>query len=99
MRQYAVFDNPRESSRDFAPYLVVLQSHYVELDSVVVAPLVNDKIASGIDIGVEFNGEPLIAALTELATVARASLRRQRGDLETYEYEIQRGLNRLFTGF
>ncbi len=99
MRQFEVYANPSATSSAFATYVVVLQSHYVELKSVVVAPLVTDKLATSVEIAVTFQGRALVMALTELGSIRSASLRRPLGDLLSYDYEIHRALDRLFRGF
>ncbi len=99
MRQFEVYANPSSASAAFAPYVVVLQSHYIELKSVVVAPLVTDKLATSVEIAIAFDGRSLVIALTELGSIWAASLRDPLGDLLSYEYEIRRALDRLFSGF
>ncbi|HLY78219.1 MAG TPA: CcdB family protein [Caulobacteraceae bacterium] len=99
MRQFEVYANPSAASVAFAPYVVVLQSHYIELKSVVVAPLVTDKLATSVEIAIAFEGSPLVLALTELGSIWSASLRDPLGDLVSYEYDIRRALDRLFSGF
>ena len=99
MRQYDVYANPSAASRAFAPFIVILQSHYIELDTVVVAPLVTDKVASPIEIGVTFDGRHLVMALTELGSVRKAPFQNPVGSLLDHDYEIQRALGRLFSGF
>ena len=69
MKQFSVFRNPSETSRGFAPFIVVLQSHHLSLDTVLVAPLVNDKRATSIEIGVIIEGRLLVVALTEIGSV------------------------------
>jgi hypothetical protein len=73
VRQFEVYANPSASSRDFAPYIVVLQSHYLPLDSVIVAPLVSDKLASSIDLGIAFDGASLVLAITEMGAANRSA--------------------------
>ena len=99
MRQFEVYANPSSASVAFAPYVVVLQSHYIDLKSVVVAPLVTDKLATSVEIAITFDGQSLVLALTELGSIWAASLRDPLGDLVTYDYEIRRALDRLFSGF
>ena len=99
MRQFDVFRNPSGSSRSFAPYVVALQSHYLILDTVLVAPLVDDKRATSVEIEVSFEGQLLVVALTEMGSVRVASLSEAVGNLADNEDGIRRGLDRLFTGF
>jgi toxin CcdB len=98
------FDVVRNSapSRRFAPYIVILQSHWLEpLQTVVVAPLVNDasRVLGHPDIPVDFEGETFVLAVSELAAVQRRLLRERVGSLYDLEDQIRRALDRLFTGF
>lgn len=102
MRQFDVYPNPSSAARAFAPFVVVLQSHHLRgVDTVVVAPLVNDAQPelTALDVPVEFNGVELAAAIAEIGSVERSALRRRAGDLAAYEDAIRRALDRLFTGF
>jgi len=102
LRQFDVYPNPSTAARPFAPYVVVLQSQYLSgLDTVVVAPLVNDAEPelAPLDVPVDFSGEKFALAVAELGGVERSALRRRSGDLVAYEDAIRRALDRLFTGF
>jgi toxin CcdB len=65
----------------------------------VVAPLVTDKLATSVEISISFESRAFVLALTELGSIWAASLRDPVGDLLSYEYEIRRALDRLFSGF
>ncbi|WP_337188221.1 CcdB family protein [Phenylobacterium sp.] len=103
MRQFDVYESPTEASRRIAPFLVVLQSHFLEgLPTVIVAPLLRRAerpryLAVGLD--VEFADEELVLSVAEMLAVDRGVLRRRRGDLRMREDEIRRALDRVFTGF
>ena len=97
--QFDVVANPDGRSQTFAPFLVILQSRFVDLDTVVVAPAVRDKPPNGVDPAVTIEGEDLTLAVTELAAVERRALRRPVASLSDREDEIRRALDRLFTGF
>ncbi|HUZ12708.1 MAG TPA: CcdB family protein [Caulobacteraceae bacterium] len=99
MRQFDIYDNPSAASATFAPYVLVLQSHYIELKSVVAAPLVTDKLPTDVEISLTFEGKALVLALTELGSIPVARLRRPLGNLLSKDYEIHRALDRLFKGF
>lgn len=77
----------------------MIQSHFVELDVVLVAPLATDKAANEIDVGVDHAGDAFILALSELGSVRRQILGRTVGSLAHHEDTIRRALERLFTGF
>jgi toxin CcdB len=102
LRQFDVLENPLTKSREYAPYLVVLQSHHLEaLDSVVLAPVVRDarRPVSPLDVPVIVNGETLTLAIAELASAHRATFGPSKASLIGQEDEIRRALDRLFTGF
>ena len=99
LRQFDVFRNPSPASRRFAPFVSMIQSHFVELDVVLVAPLATDKAANGIDVGVDHGGEGFVLALSELGSVPLRTLGRVIGNLAHHEDTIRRALDRLFSGF
>ncbi len=66
MRQFDVYPNLSKGSRAFAPFVVVPQTHYLTLDTVVAAPLVNDKQATSVEIAVQIKGQSLVVAITEM---------------------------------
>jgi toxin CcdB len=102
VRQFDVYANPSQISADYAPYLVILQSHYFErLETVVIAPLIRDagRPFTVLDINVSFEGERLLVAVAELGAIDARTLGRAKGSLATDEDSIRRGLERLFTGF
>lgn len=102
MRQFDIYANPSAASAEFAPFVAILQSHHLrEIRTVVVAPLVTDAqpALTPLDVPVEVDGTTLTVAIAEMGVVERGALRRRKGDLLAYEYEIRRALDRLFTGF
>lgn len=102
MRQFDVHRNPSTSARAFAPYLVVLSSHHlVDIDDVIVAPLINDAglVLGELEIEVDLDSERLVLTISELSTMERRRLGRAISSLLSHEYDIRRALDRLFTGF
>lgn len=103
IRQFDVFPNPSGKSRNSIPYVVCLQSHFLDsLDTVIVAPLMRFPAGAKpneVMVEVEFSGERLMADLSSLTGFHRALLKRVEGDLLDHEYDIRRALDRLFTGF
>ena len=100
MRQFDVCPNPSGATRAYAPYVVVLQSHYLDLETIAIAPLVTDaRPLEPIDLAVELNGEPFVLAISEIGSVSRTRLKRRLGSLTEYEDDIRRALERLFSGF
>ncbi len=99
LRQFDVFRNPSSASRSFAPFVAMIQSHFIEQAVVVVAPLATDKAATGVDIDVDYADGGFVLALSEMGSVSRPMLGRTLGSSATHEDEIRRALDRLFTGF
>ena len=99
MRQFDVFRNPSPVSRPFAPYVAMIQSHFIEQEVVVVAPLATDKATTGIDIDVDYADGGFVLALSEIGSVPRTLLGRTLGSLASHEDHIRRALDRLFSGF
>ncbi|HEX5776181.1 MAG TPA: CcdB family protein [Caulobacteraceae bacterium] len=103
IRQFDVVQNPEPSMRDKAPYLVVLQSHFLDaLTTVIVAPLIPSHIVQtdgAISLPVAFNGQDLTLDVGLLANIDRRRLRRAVGNLSEHDYAISRAIDRLFTGF
>lgn len=102
MRQFDVLENPNPETARHSPFLVVLQSHHLEpLDTVLLAPLVNDarRALSPLDIAVEFQGGTYFLAVAEAAGVPKAGFGRPIGSVVEHEDAIRRAVERLFTGF
>lgn len=102
MRQFDVVRNPKADRQPHAPFLVSLQSHYLDgFDTVVIAPMIDAaaRVPTRVDVFVEFEGRRLLVAVSELTSTALAGHLRIIGDLKTHEDDIRRALDRLFTGF
>ena len=103
IRQFSVHTNPGPGSAEDAPFMCVLQSHYLEaVDTVVVAPMLKGRVASTpsqVAVPVVFDGTDYLLDVSLLANVDRGDLRRPAGSLLSYEDDIRRALDRLFTGF
>ena len=103
MRQFDVFSNPSPRSRIAVPYIVLMQSHFVEeMPTALIAPLIREPRSGDftrVSILIRLNDEPLHLSLPEMAPALRSELKRAVGDLKRYEDEIRRALDRLFTGF
>lgn len=103
MRQFDVFPNPSPRSRYAAPFIVLMQSHFVDaMPSALIAPLIRETRSGDftrVSVPVELNDEALYLSLAEMAPIARSALKRTAGNLLSFEDEIRRALDRLFTGF
>jgi hypothetical protein len=103
IRQFDVFDNPSDRLKRSAPYIVALQSHYLDaLNTTVVAPLFRPEVIPAenvVMLAVEFSGQSLVLDVTLLANLPSKLLGRPRGSLVQYDLEIRRAIDRLLTGF
>jgi hypothetical protein len=102
LRQFDVLQNPNSATRQYSPFVVVLQSHHLDpLDTIFLAPLVIDaqRQMSSLDIPIEFQGRHLVLAIAEAAGVPRQGLGRALGSVVQQEEEIRRAFDRLMTGF
>ena len=103
MRQFDVFPNPSPRSRVAAPFVVLMQSHFVdEMPTALIAPLIREPRSGDftrVSVAVQLSGEPLHLSLAEMAPIWRSQLRRVVGNLRECEDDIRRALDRLFTGF
>jgi hypothetical protein len=100
--QFDVLENPNPLTRRYAPFVVVLQSHHLDpLETIFVAPLVNDAVRtlSALDVSVEFRERSYTVAVAESAGIPRAGFGRSLGSLRTHEDQIRRAFERLMSGF
>ena len=102
-RQFDVCRYGSGSATDDAPYICILQSHYLQgMETVLVAPLLRgtipatpSQVAVPVRIGdVDYVLDPALMATMETRNVGPVV-----GSLANQEFEIRRALDRLFTGF
>ena len=103
MRQFDVFPNPSDRSREAAPYVVVLQSHFLAaVPTTIVAPLLidDDRSAySDASVKLAFDNQRYVLSVPELAGIEPSRLKGCVGSLTAHEDAIRRALDRVFTGF
>lgn len=103
IRQFDVFTTPDSRGSGAAPFICVLQSHYLDaLNTVIVAPLLAataNRTPSQVAVPVSFDGVTYLLDVSLIANIERQSLRRAKGSLAACEDDIRRALDRLFTGF
>jgi toxin CcdB len=103
IRQFDVYATPDTPSNADAPFVCVLQSHYLEaMDTVMVAPLLRASAKptpTQVAVPVAIDGDAHLLDVSLMANIERRSLGRPRGSLLAYEFDIRRALERLFTGF
>jgi toxin CcdB len=102
LRQFDVLENPNTATRRYAPYVVVLQSHHLDLlTTVLLAPLINDsrRLMRSVDVPITFRGADVVLAIAESAGVRREGLGRRVGSVAEHEDAIRRAFERLLTGF
>lgn len=103
IRQFDVFPTPDSRGSGAAPFICVLQSHYLDaLNTVVVAPLIlatASRTSSQAVVPVSFDGVIYLLDTSLMASIERQHLRRAKTSLAAYEDDIRRALDRLFTGF
>ncbi len=103
IRQFDVFDNPSDRLRAQVPFVVAIQSHFLDaLRTTIVAPLFRVEVMPperGVILPVTFQDQPLALNVALLANIETRLLLRPRGNLLEYEMEIRRAIDRVLTGF
>ncbi|MDI1282103.1 MAG: toxin CcdB [Brevundimonas sp.] len=103
MRQFDVFPNPSPRSGVAAPFIVLMQSHFMDLmPTALIAPLIREPRSGDftkVSIPIRLNDETLHLSLAEMAPILRSALKRAAGSVVPYEDDIRRALDRLFTSF
>ena len=103
IRQFDVFDNPSDRFLTQIPFVVAIQSHFLDvLRTTIVAPLFRVEIIPperGVILPVTFQDQTLALNVALLANIETRLLRRPLGNLLEYEMEIRRAIDRVLTGF
>lgn len=88
--------------RGAVPFVVVLSSHLLgDLTEVIVAPVLVGRSTplNAFEIQVEHGDAMLLVSITGMTAIRQRDLRRRAGSAQTYEDDIRRAVDRLFTGF
>lgn len=103
IRQFDIHRTPKSRGSDAAPFLCVLQSHYLEaVDTVIVAPLIKASALatpSQVAVPVSIQGEDYLLDVALMANIQRRGLGPAVANLVAHEDDIRRALDRLFSGF
>lgn len=105
MAAYSVFRNPNPRTNATIPFLLDVQSEVLSmLGTRVVVPLyrvdaTDVRAMSRLTPVVDFQGQPLVAMVPELAGIPRRELGAVAGDLLPSRGEILGAMDLLLTGF
>ncbi|WP_257310070.1 CcdB family protein [Geothrix fuzhouensis] len=105
MVSYSVFRNPNPGTNTAIPFLLDVQSEVLSmLGTRLVVPLYRTDAAnvhtmSRLTPVVDFQGQPLVAIVPELAGIPRRELGAIAGDLLSSRGEILAAMDLLLTGF
>jgi toxin CcdB len=104
MARFDVYANPDSADRAFVPFMLDLQSNYLEgLETRVVVPLIagNRMSRRARNLNPEFQvaGKPVVMDTASIGAVPIGELRRPVANLADRQLEIQDALDALFAGF
>ena len=103
MKQFDIFRNPDPVFARRRPYLVVLQSDFLNtVETVVVAPLApatRTKQIERLTPAIEISGTPHVLLVHEMAPVTRTRLKRAVGTMAAKRDEILAAVDLIFVGF
>lgn len=104
MAQYDVYRNPSSNSGKTFPYLLDVQASLLEdLDTRLIVPLAAEQHFSALPLqrltpSFELNGQRLIMAVPELASMSKRQLGERVVNLEAMRNEIIQALDLALTG-
>ena len=102
MRQFDVYENPSAITRRPAPFILVLQSHFLDtVPTVVVAPMMRRDVRvpyTRTSVPVTFEGTTFFASVAELVAIERRRLARPLGNLLQFEDDLRHALALIFVG-
>jgi toxin CcdB len=105
MAQFDVFPNTDDESAAFVPYVLDIQSDFLDrLSTCMVIPLAIPEVLDTLPIlrlnpSLNIDGDHLVALTQDMAPVPRRLLRRPVANLSPQREEILAALDFLFTGF
>jgi toxin CcdB len=103
VRQLAVFDNPVTRARRVYPFVVVMQSDFIDTgpERIVACVVPRSRLPGGagrLMPVVMLDGQEHLLLVQSLTSVLVADLRTSRGDLAKHRTEIVAALDHLFLG-
>ena len=101
-RQFDVVANPEARRQPTLPFMVVLQSHHLPMQTTIVAPIRRIEDAEGvgeIEVPVSVQRTRHVIMVSELAHMPTRVVGQTLESLAAHEDDIRRALDRLFTGF
>jgi hypothetical protein len=100
MRQFDIVRNPSTHAARNLPFLVVLQHHFVNVETVLVAPMSRDvQPIPRLFPLIVWDGYAYRLLVTETAPIERRRLGPRAGDCVEFQDDIKAALDLLFTGF
>lgn len=102
MRQFDVYENPSVLTRKPVPFVLVLQSHFLDtIPAIIVAPLMRSEVRvpyGRTSVPVMLQNERFFASVAELVAVQRRLLVRPLANLLAFEDDLRRALALVFVG-
>ena len=104
MARFDVYPNPDNAERTAIPFMLDLQSNYLEgLETRVVVPLIAGnrmgKRARNLNPEFQVAGKPVVMDTASIGAIPTGELRRSVANLADRQLEIQDALDALFAGF
>jgi toxin CcdB len=102
LRQFDAYENPSAATRGPVPFVLVLQSHFLDIiPTVIVAPMMRVEVRvpyGRTSVRVTLRNETLFASIAEIVAIERRRLVRPLGNLLAFEDDLRRALALVFVG-
>ena len=104
MAQFDVYPNPSQSTREYYPFIVDIQSSVIsDISTRIVVPLGKQKYFKdggmlGLTPDIEYKGEKLLLMIPQISSIPVAGLKHPVGSLMHYRDEIIASLDFAVTG-